>query len=145
MWRLGTNILLRTVGTTVGDHITIRTAVRDLRNDGQNLTYLSQNLIEFWNVCTRSVSVRGGFGFPVAEADRGLKLLERLFTLLPDSPATHTQWRRVVVAHGVQGVHVHDARRVAAMYVYGITHVLTPNPVDFQRYPNVTSVHPGEV
>jgi predicted nucleic acid-binding protein len=34
----------------------------------------------------------------------------------------------------VSGVQVHDARLVAAMKTHGVTHILTFNVVDFQRY-----------
>jgi predicted nucleic acid-binding protein len=123
----------------------VRTALRTLRQRGVDRTYLSQNMIELWNVCTRPASARGGFGMSVAEVGRAARLIERLFTLLPDNPDIHKEWRRIVVAHGVQGVQVHDARLVAAMYIHGITHIVTLNASDFRRYPNITAVHPSAV
>ncbi|HMD98634.1 MAG TPA: hypothetical protein VKM93_15040 [Terriglobia bacterium] len=53
--------------------------------------------------------------------------------------------RRLVVAHGVSGVQVHDARLVAAMRVYGVRSVLTFNGSDFSRYSEVQVMHPGQV
>jgi predicted nucleic acid-binding protein len=142
---LDTNILLRTIHTADPDHAAVRAAVRKLRQQGQDRCYLSQNLIEFWNVCTRPSSARGGFGLTVAETSRAARLIERLFTLLPDNPDIHTEWRRIVVAHSVQGVQIHDARLVAGMYVHGITHILTLNPTDFSRYPSISAVHPANL
>jgi predicted nucleic acid-binding protein len=49
---------------------------------------------------------------------------------------------RLVVAYGVKGVNVHDARLVAAMLVHGLTHILTFNISDFARYSEITAVHP---
>ena len=69
-----------------------------------------------------------------ANADRLLRLVERLFPLLPDSPAVYTKWRRLVVSFGVSGIQVHDARIVATMIVHGVTHILTFNTTDFVRY-----------
>jgi predicted nucleic acid-binding protein len=60
--------------------------------------------------------------------------MERLFPLLPDSPVVYPEWRRLVVAYGVSGAKVHDARLVAGMRANGISHILTLNTMDFTRY-----------
>jgi len=65
--------------------------------------------------------------------------------LLPDSLATFKEWRRLVVTHSVNGVEVHDAKLVASMNTYGITHLLTFNVADFKRYPGIVVVSPADV
>jgi predicted nucleic acid-binding protein len=50
-----------------------------------------------------------------------------------------------VIAHSVVGVEVHDAKLVASMNAYGITHLLTFNTGDFERYPGITVVDPANV
>jgi predicted nucleic acid-binding protein len=50
------------------------------------------------------------------------------------APAFYPEWRRLVAVFDVAGVQVHDARLVAAMHVYAITHILTFNAADFTRY-----------
>ena len=142
---LDTNILLRVVRPMDPEHTLVRSTLQTLRIRGETGYYLSQNLIEFWNVCTRPATARGGFGFSSEETERATKLVERLFTLLPDTPTIHMEWRRLVVTYGVQGVHVHDARLVAGMRAHGLTHILTLNPSDFNRYPGITVVHPASV
>jgi hypothetical protein len=84
---LDTNILLRLVRSADPDYALVRTALQKLRVQGEPRYYLSQNLIEFWNVCKRTVTARGGFGFNLTETNHAAMLLERLFTLLPDTPA----------------------------------------------------------
>lgn len=56
----------------------------------------------------------------------------------------YPEWRRLVVAHGVRGVQVHDARLAAAMRVHGVGRILTLNGADFARYADegVAVVHP---
>ena len=71
--------------------------------------------------------------------------IERLFSFLADSAATHDEWRRLVVAHAVSRVQVHDARLVAAMLVHGVPNLLTLNVTDFSGYAAIAAVHPQDV
>lgn len=67
-------------------------------------------------------------------ADLDLDAAEREFDCLPEDDRVYTVWRELVAAKGVSGRQVHDARLVAFMLVYGVTHILTFNGSDFQRY-----------
>jgi predicted nucleic acid-binding protein len=139
-----TNILLRLVQPDSPEYGTIRQCTDRLWAGGANLFYTSQNLAEFWNVCTRPAD-RNGFGFSVAEADERAALIESKFSFAADSEATHQEWRRIVVAAGVSGIQVHDARMVAAMRVHGIANLLTLNVKDFRRFSGITVLSPDEV
>jgi predicted nucleic acid-binding protein len=133
LYLLDTNILLRFTNRSHPLHPPIRTAIRKLRQDGHKLRVTSQNCIEFWNVATRPTE-RNGFGLNPSDAARLLQLVERLFPVLPDSSEIYKEWRRLVIAFGVSGVQVHDARLVASMKVNAISHILTLNVGDFRRY-----------
>ena len=65
----------------------IRQAVRTLKTRGERIVTTSQNIAEFWNVCTRAITLRGGLGLSVEATERRLRLLERHFPVLPDSTA----------------------------------------------------------
>jgi predicted nucleic acid-binding protein len=142
---IDTGILLRLLDRNDPQHASIRQALRVLGGRGDEAVTSPQNLAEFWNVCTRPASARGGFGLSIQETDRRVRLVERLFRVLPDNSMTYPLWRQVVVRHGVQGVQVHDARLVAWMQAYGITHILTLNAADFARYPGITAWAPQDV
>jgi predicted nucleic acid-binding protein len=133
IYLVDTNVLLRFADRAHPLHLTVRAAVRKLRADGHRLRSATQNFVEFWNVATRPVE-KNGLGLTSADTDRLLRLIERLFPVLPDSPAMYSAWRQLVVSFGVSGVQVHDARLVAAMRVHGVTHILTFNVSDFLRY-----------
>ena len=128
-----TNVLLRIIDRTSPQNRVARGSASKLRQDGHELLATSQNYAELWNVATRPVS-QNGLGLSTAEADRMLRIAERICPLLPDSPAAYPAWRRLVVAYSVSGVQVHDTRIVAAMLVHGITHILTFNTSDFARF-----------
>lgn len=138
-------ILLRLLERTDPQHGAIRGAVRMLRGRGDQLVTAAQNAAEFWNVCTRPSTARGGFGLSVAETDRRLRTVERLFRVLPESPAAYPVWRTLIVAHGVKGVQVHDAKLVALMQFYAIGHILTLNGPDFARYTGIVPIAPADV
>ena len=133
IYLVDTNVLLRFADRSHPCYPRVRAAVRTLRAEGHRLRATSQNCVEFWNVATRPAD-RNGLGLEPADADRLLRLVERLFPVLPDVPAVYPQWRQLVVAFGVSGVQVHDARLVAAMTVHSVSHILTFNVADFVRY-----------
>jgi len=139
-----TNVLLRLLQRNDPDHALVRAALRTLGERGEQICFAPQNLVEFWRVCTRPPS-SNGFGLTVAETDRRARVIERLFTLLPDGPAVHAEWRRLVVAHAVSGVQVHDARLVAWMRVHGLTDLVTFDVADFGRYPGICALHPRHI
>ncbi len=67
------------------------------------------------------------------------------FSGLTRQPCIYEKWKTLVLAHKVRGVNVHDARLVAAMMIHGVTHILTANVNDFQRYPDITVLAPEEI
>lgn len=140
-----TNVFLRLARRNDPQRQLALEALRSLRSRAEVLCFTPQVLSEFWNVCTRPASSRGGLGLSLTETERKARLIERYFRLLPDSLATFQEWRRLVVTHSVEGVEVHDAKLVASMNVYGITHLLTFNVTDFQRYPGIAAISPADV
>ena len=141
---LDTNILLRLLNPVDREYSIVRTAVDTLAVRGDEICFASQNLVEFWNVCTRPVD-KNGFGLTSEETDARAKLIESQFVLLPDTDHIHAEWRRLVVAHAVAGVQVHDARIVAVMLAHGVRRLLTFNDQDFARYPAIAAVHPNDM
>ncbi len=65
--------------------------------------------------------------------------------LLPDSEAVYREWRRIVLQYSVSGIQVHGARIAAAMYVHGISHILTFNVTDFSRFSGLVIIDPHRV
>ncbi|HEV7744762.1 MAG TPA: type II toxin-antitoxin system VapC family toxin [Pyrinomonadaceae bacterium] len=118
-------------------------ALRKLRSRNEVLCYTPQIISEFWNVCTRPAAARGGLDLSAEQTERKVRLIERHFVLLPDSLATFQEWRRLVVAHSLLGITVHDAKVVASMNIHGVTNLLTLNDRDFKRYTIINPVNPS--
>jgi len=62
-----TNILLRLIKSDAPEFPVIRRAIRTLKARGEQICYAPQNIVEFWNVCTRP-SDRNGYGLLPKEA-----------------------------------------------------------------------------
>ena len=149
---LDTNILLRRLEPNNPQAFIANNAIAGLEQKGEQLSVARQNLIEFRNTASRPLD-KNGLGLTPADADLELDLLERDFNTLPENDLVYAVWRQLIVAKGVSGKQVHDARLVAFMLVYNITHILTFNGADFRRFESlppgigtgIVVVHPAAV
>ena len=139
-----TNVLIRSVQKSHPACRAARRALIALYKDGHHLFLTTQNVAEFWNVCTRPVDVNG-LGLSIEGADRYTAELERFFGILPDSLRAFSLWRKLVVDQEVRGIKVHDARLVAIMGASDIQRILTFNVADFRRFPGIDVAHPEDV
>ena len=139
-----TNILLRGVEPGHPSHIVAANATYSLGKQGDLICVFPQNLIEFWNVCTRPEQ-QNGLGWSADRADQELERLETIFTVLPDSPSIYPEWKALVRENSVLGKQVHDARIVAAMNVHGLKDLLTFNVKDFKRFQHITLIDPDSL
>ena len=136
-----TNIILRLAETAHPMHGIALKAITKLFADGINLCLFPQNLIEFWNVATRPAD-KNGLAWTAAQTDAEVAVLENTFTVLLDTSAIYSEWRRLVAAHSVLGKQVHDTRIVAAMNVHRVTNLLTFNTADFKRFSGIILIDP---
>jgi len=136
-----TNILLRITRRSDPQHKVVDTALAHLAEEGTTLYYTHQNIAELWNAMTRPAD-RKGLGLSVLEAEREVVAIEAGMSLLPGSEQVYREWRKIVLRHSVSGVQVHDARLAAAMYVHGVSHILTLNVTDFGRFDGLTPLFP---
>lgn len=141
---LDTNILLRSSEPSHPMFSSATTAISLLLKRGEELYITPQNLIEFWNVCTRPKN-KNGLGYSITETREEVAQLKTMFPLLLDISAIYPEWERLVSTYEVKGVNVHDARLVAAMLIHNLTHILTFNIEDFRRYVEITPVNPENV
>ncbi|MEM9567328.1 MAG: type II toxin-antitoxin system VapC family toxin [Cyanobacteria bacterium P01_E01_bin.34] len=145
MYLVDTNVLLRAQQPQSIQFSDALLAVETLQRRGEVLGIVPQVIAEFWNVCTRP-SNRNGLGLSPEVAEQKLRAIELAFTLFTGSELeVYQQWRELIVIHQVKGVQVHDAKLVASMFVHEITHVLTFNGKDFQRFPNIKVVDPSSI
>jgi predicted nucleic acid-binding protein len=138
-----TNVLLRRTQPDHPSHAVAVESVARLLLTGEPVYFTLQNIAEFWNVATRP-AVNNGLGFPVSMTLSEVEKIEQFLTVLPESPATYGEWKRLVVKHSVLGSKVHDTKLVAAMNVHGVRKILTFNTDDFTRF-DIEAVNPASL
>ena len=142
---LDTGILVRILHRADPLHEQIRGAIRRLNEQGHTFVTTRQNIAEFWNVCTRPTSARGGFDLSAPVTAHRLRILERFISVLGEPQSAYTRWKSLVLHHNVLGRQVHDARIVAVMAAYRIKRIVTLNEPDFARFPEITAFTPQAV
>jgi predicted nucleic acid-binding protein len=145
MIAVDTNVLIGAIQTFDPNlRATARRAVKSLYRSGEELLCFPQNLVEFWNASTRAAT-SNGLGFSPEQAGRYLDRFQTILRILPETPEIFPTWRKLVLEHRVSGIKVHDARIVAAMGVHQVPKILTFDLDDFNRYQNITVVHPNSL
>jgi predicted nucleic acid-binding protein len=117
---LDTNILTRAAQPGHPLHKTALDALQALREQGEDLCIVPQNLYEFWVVATRPRSANG-LEMRISEAETELASIRRLFSFLNDTAAVYDQWASLVSRYSVSGRNAHDApyrRRDAGSWHY---------------------------
>lgn len=140
---IDTNMLLRSSQRVHPQSAIAARATNILDSKNEDLVVLPQNIVEFWAVATRPLSVNG-LGLTVNQTILEVNRLSLLFELLPEVPI-HDEWLRLVTKYQVLGKNVHDARLVAAMIVNGIDSILTFNVPDFARHSEIKALDPALV
>lgn len=141
---LDTNVPIRLIDTGAAQHNQARQAVATLLRRNEEVFITAQNLVELWAVMTRPTE-RNGLNLSVAEAYHEVIALRAQFPLLEDAPAVLDKWLHLVSTIPIVSLHVHDARLVAIMQTYGVSHILTFDKDHFKKYPGISAVHPSEV
>jgi len=140
---LDSNILLR-LSQPGHPHEQVTTAAVDLLQQHHRCVIVPQTIYEYWVVTTRPTDVNG-LGFDPQSAARERDRFLELFRLLRDERSIYEHWISLMDSYQTIGVKAHDARYVAAMMRHDVTHLLTFNDRDFQKYKNITAFTPTKI
>lgn len=142
---LDTGILVRLLHRSDPLNMIIRKAVTRLHVDGHRFVTSTQNIAEFWNLCTRPAEARGGFALSIDQTRKRLRILERFVIVLREPDSAYKNWKAMVVNYKVSGKAVHDTRIAALMKSYRIKNVLTLNTDDFKRFARIKAINPNKI
>ena len=138
-----TNVLLRIEDKNSSHHPIAEQCIKTILQNGDDLFITSQNLIEFWAVATRPVSVNG-LGLDCAGARKRLTEMQNMFQLIPDNDGILKEWLSLLDKFVIQGKRAHDARLVAVFLTSGLDHFLTFNVEDFRNF-GISVLHPSVI
>jgi predicted nucleic acid-binding protein len=138
---LDTNILLRMTERSHVMHSLASQSVQALRDAGHELYIVPQNIYEFWNVATRTLT-KNGLELPVSEAKAFVDHFTGIFPLLRDERFIYEVWIELVMQHQLRGHRHFDARLAAALVRHRISHILTFNGDDFRRFSKIEVLDP---
>ncbi|MFN0277375.1 MAG: type II toxin-antitoxin system VapC family toxin [Pyrinomonadaceae bacterium] len=137
------NILTALSQKKSSQYIYVEQAIAEFRQKKENIVIFPQNLVEFWAVATRPLEANG-LNLSIEKTVSEMRRFRRNFTFVNELPDLFFEWEILVQKYQVKGKNVHDARIVAAMMQHGITHLLTFNVKDFNRFDEITVVDPKE-
>ena len=138
-----TNVLLASVRGVEPFRSQALAAIGRLRSRGDRIVFFPHVVAEYWGVCTRPATARGGLGLSVSDVAQAVEALEEEFDLLPDRPEAYALWKDLVTRYAVMGRSVHDARLAAAMLAHGVPRLLTFDAGDFARYAEIEALDPA--
>jgi predicted nucleic acid-binding protein len=139
-----TNVLVRLAHIQHPQQPIACDALRRLRDADHELRIVPQVLYEYWAVATRPAH-QNGLGFTVEDVFTQLQQWQEVLLPLRDERGILGHWQRLVLEHRVQGKQSHDARLAAAAARHGLTHLLTFNTGDFERYTGLRVLDPQVV
>lgn len=111
-----------------------------LSEQGHTVWISRQVLREYLASMTRREQLTGNI--PVAPLLEDVRRFSEHFHLAEDSEAVTARLLVLMEQIPIGGAQVHDANLVATMQVYGITHLLTHNLKDFERFTGLITVLP---
>lgn len=114
--------------------------------NGDQIVIVPQSLYEFYAVATRPNTARDGLGLSPNHCKSLIDSFKKAYTLYAEVPIFY-EWERLVTTYQTKGAVSHDTRYVAFMLVHGLTHILTFNTSDFNRYApeGITAVDPASI
>jgi hypothetical protein len=143
---LDTNVLLRLALHDEAANLQLTTVVEHLRTEGAEVCCTAQAIREVWHVSTRTVE-SNGLGLSLDATEKITDRLRSMCTLLLESEASFTEWRRIVVADGGRGAATHDANQMAIAAVEEVDYVLTYDLKHFRNFESagVPAIGPTDV
>jgi predicted nucleic acid-binding protein len=137
---LDTNILVYATNGAASFHQVANQTLQAANSSGVRLTVSTQISREYLATATR-LSTQG-VSFPQADILANLQLFQSKFKVIEDNLQVFSNLLGLVQNYTLTGKQVYDGNIVATMQLYGITHLLTHNVSDFNRYAGKITIIP---
>ena len=135
-----TNVLVHATRPSAVQHVTARTALRRLEDEGSRLWVSPQVFREYLAVVTRPQATAPALPMETAIAD--VRSFRVAFHVAEEGPTVLDRLLDLLLAHRGAGRQIHDANIVATMLEHGIRRLLTFNGADFRRFALTIEIEP---
>jgi predicted nucleic acid-binding protein len=139
-----TNVWLRLADDQAAHHGDAKESLVTLLTGGASVYLVPQNVVEFWAVATRPPEANG-LGWTIERTATEVSKLRSQFVLLPENDRIFERWSEVVKNERISGKRVHDARLAAQLSVHRVSHLLTFNDQDFQKFSWISILRPRDL
>ncbi len=137
-----TNVWVFATTATAPEHQLAVDTLAAVHAAGVRLWTSQQILREYYRSATRPQRFAVAVSEAEAEAVGNVWRIARQCRMAADWPDVFAELMRLALATPVHGKQVHDANIVATMRAHGLTHVLTHNLKDFNRFAHLVTVVP---
>lgn len=122
---------------------TAQKAITDLKQAGTETWISRQVLREYLATLTRPQTFLGiGKPIPVPTLTAEVRHFQSQYRIAEEVHQVTEELLNLMFRYSAGGKQVHDANIVATMIVYGISHLLTHNVTDFNRFTDVITLVP---
>lgn len=141
---LDTNVLLALSETSNPKHSVARSLLLQFGRSEVIGCFTTQNIREFWSVCTKPL-LNNGFNLSTDVTASLVLEMEQSLTLLGEDQRTHELWVRLATQHRVRGAQVHDTYLAATLATHKVGTLATWNVRDFKRFDFLTCLTPEQI
>lgn len=135
-----TNVLVYATVNVSPFYHDARQALNQVAAQGDSLWISRQVLREFLAVITRPMVF--GVNIPWSVALSSVQSFEKQFHVADETSATTAQLVNLLQTIHTHSKQIHDANIVATMRVHNVSHLLTHNVADFNRYARYITIIP---
>jgi len=132
---IDTNVLIYATNSLSPWHNLALTALHQARNHNIELVVSPQVLREYLAAATRLGLTNQHF--PIAQVFDNIEIFLKEFRVISDHASVFLKLVELVKTYATAGKQVHDANIVATMLAHQVTHLLTHNIIDFQRFAGI--------
>lgn len=137
-----TNVLIIATNELSPWHNAATKSLQDAQQNKVELIISQQILREYLAAATRISAIENGL--PLSDILENVSIFRSDYTIVEDNPFVLDCLIELMQEANVGGKQVHDANIVATMQAHNITHLLTQNTGDFQRFDEFIAVIPLE-
>lgn len=138
-WGVDTNILIYLYDKQSPFHLVTVQALQNLESEDALLFLCQQNIIEFVQILTK------WYNLDLSQASKEAQLLPQVFQVISPQPQTHLNYLNICSKTNTSSKNHFDLFLASTLLDSNVSNLLTNNPKDFQKIPNLSAITPAQL